>query len=1536
MAGNTVNINLNVRDTGNSIKDRTADARGLNKELEKTVAHSKAASRAMAASENIEYGRSRGAMGATGASARDFANQAQGLGGLVRLYATWAANIFAVTAAFRALSEAMNVQNMIQGLDQLGAAQGVSLGSLSKRFADATGGALSLKESMEAVVKASSSGLGEADIMKLNQVALKASQALGLNMSDAVSRLTRGITKLEPELLDELGLFTKTGKASEDYARKIGKTADSLTDLEKRQAFANAVLAEGLEKFGTINIPTNPYDKLAASLKNLGIQILSVVNTVIAPLVDLLSSSPTALFAAVGLFTASIVKQAIPVLRSWGASLDAAAKRSKEFYEGQAEAANKAREARINAIKQEKELQLSAIEDRRYLTLQRQEQQFESAFDKKRLQRGVRDILAKDIQDITDKEVAYLDKLGKRTKLYADLAQSIRGVKKINEDIVNLETEANNKINQRPGLLTAAGIAATNAEKARQRAAASALISTAAADTGEVGSRQAFSNLMKGIRDEKLNRVPGILTAIGGAATIAAAKVAALFGVLSRGLGVFAVLFGAYELLSAILSKNSKETEQYTRSLEDLEEKTKTATDTAKKYGDTLSVQGILARANALDALSESIGASVQNLKIADQTASGFDRFIDGFLRFIGKGLQDKFADTMAPAIIAGLNSFTDPKFKKQAEEGVAEVLGTTGSLTISRIGTLLKQVEDPEKVLGIGEALSRIFKSISQEASKAAKPLKEVQDGFKGLEKSYLDLSNTFIDRSPLALFAQELGKQAGAMAEAFKDPQNRIALLKEILEDTSKIRMFPPESQTALLAAGNDLKTYTSTLALAKQRQETFRQDMLAYRSITDPFGQVYGGDPVRFNQAQRNFDEEQKIIDLTQQRIASVQQELTKAISAAINSSLNIIYKGIDIASRKAVIDTQQALIGYLPKSKETVQLAVDLELQSISLRKEELQSIQDLIRSQELLRLELELSRLKTEAADVALAGGDTSTIIKAQSAVRQEIEAYSSPEAVRLRGQAGEIITPGTQAVLTRTAGMRRQNIELEAQRQMAIVKGQLQSVEAEVEQRVQREQNALLELKTRNAKFFSENIEFRQMSAIDQKQERSSREAQERDQAALVEQTQLNGKLLVLERLVQAAREKGFAQLEKAGQSAIDTLTRETVAKTTNTKATNDATTAETNRAIAIERIITNLDRLKEKSDMDFKFAEQRSSLESSLLTLQRERLDINNNLGNLTEQDYINQSRVLESLQLQSEYNSKTATIRKQSQDADLEFEKRIAALGENDVQEFFRLAELRDRSKEYYSNVLEGERLLYEAKLRNKQLNESLTERQKSYDQIFKNTFSGLADAIVNWAETGKLAGKDLFNSLIADVARYELRLQTLQVYQSVRPGLLNLLLGSRSTPGGEGAAGGVFNQDYSMMSQGPYAKGGVFNYGIEKFAKGGMFTNSIVTQPTLFKFARGTGLMGEAGPEAIMPLRRDGSGNLGVIGQQGKTEVVINNYSSEKAEAKETMDSRGNRKIEVLIGEAAAADISTSGSSSQRSLRNTFGIAPQLIRR
>jgi phage-related minor tail protein len=48
---------------------------------------------------------------------------------------------------------------------------------------------------------------------------------------------------------------------------------------------------------------------------------------------------------------------------------------------------------------------------------------------------------------------------------------------------------------------------------------------------------------------------------------------------------------------------------------------------------------------------------------------------------------------------------------------------------------------------------------------------------------------------------------------------------------------------------------------------------------------------------------------------------------------------------------------------------------------------------------------------------------------------------------------------------------------------------------------------------------------------------------------------------------------------------------------------------------------------------------------------------------------------------------------------------------------------------------------------------------------------------------------------------------------------------------------------------------------------YAKGGAFTNSIVSKPTAFQGAGGLGVMGEAGPEAILPLTRTSSGALGV---------------------------------------------------------------------
>lgn len=115
---------------------------------------------------------------------------------------------------------------------------------------------------------------------------------------------------------------------------------------------------------------------------------------------------------------------------------------------------------------------------------------------------------------------------------------------------------------------------------------------------------------------------------------------------------------------------------------------------------------------------------------------------------------------------------------------------------------------------------------------------------------------------------------------------------------------------------------------------------------------------------------------------------------------------------------------------------------------------------------------------------------------------------------------------------------------------------------------------------------------------------------------------------------------------------------------------------------------------------------------------------------------------------------------------------------------------------------------------------------------------------------------------------------------------------------------------------------AKGGVYgSLEYSKFAKGGAFTNSIIDSPTFFKFAKGsgfgTGLMGEAGPEAIMPLKRSSDGSLGVdaTGVSGTTNVIveINNYTSEEISTTETENSDGQKTIQVTIGKMINAHLS-----------------------
>ncbi|WP_130931594.1 phage tail tape measure protein [Pseudomonas sp. Sample_24] len=149
-----------------------------------------------------------------------------------------------------------------------------------------------------------------------------------------------------------------------------------------------------------------------------------------------------------------------------------------------------------------------------------------------------------------------------------------------------------------------------------------------------------------------------------------------------------------------------------------------------------------------------------------------------------------------------------------------------------------------------------------------------------------------------------------------------------------------------------------------------------------------------------------------------------------------------------------------------------------------------------------------------------------------------------------------------------------------------------------------------------------------------------------------------------------------------------------------------------------------------------------------------------------------------------------------------------------------------------------------------------------------LFTNAFSSMEDAIVNFAMTGKLSFADFTKSILADMARIASRQASSALLSSlVGAGASYFGSGGAATSAGSTAAG--YSGDLSGFTPGSVqANGGAWAGGVQMFAKGAAFTNSILNQPTAFGMAGGDiGVAGEAGPEAIMPLTRTAGGQLGV---------------------------------------------------------------------
>ena len=290
---------------------------GSLKNLQKELSKTKSGFDALATSQR---GADRAAKGMTGQSSnasKNFSKIQQGIsGGLVPAYATLAAQVFAVTAAFQFLSNAVDYRNLIAGQEAFGASTGTTYKTITKDIQAATAGQLRYQEAAQAAAIGIAAGLTSEQITQIGVAAKNTSLALGRNLTDSFNRLTRGITKAEPELLDELGIILRLDPALKAYADKIGKSKEQLNQFEKSQAVANEVLSQAESKFGKISedIPESAFalQQFAIAFDDLLNIIKSTLGAAIIPIVSFLSKNIYALTAALGLFALPIVKSILP------------------------------------------------------------------------------------------------------------------------------------------------------------------------------------------------------------------------------------------------------------------------------------------------------------------------------------------------------------------------------------------------------------------------------------------------------------------------------------------------------------------------------------------------------------------------------------------------------------------------------------------------------------------------------------------------------------------------------------------------------------------------------------------------------------------------------------------------------------------------------------------------------------------------------------------------------------------------------------------------------------------------------------------------------------------------------------------------------------------------------------------------------------------------------------------------------------------------------------------------------------------------
>lgn len=1002
---NTVNVNIAASDNG-SIGKVTNEAKKLNKELaaaQKAAASIRPASQTAAvsgANDMTDVGANRlakGISGVTGAAGRDFAKQAQGLGGLVHVYATFAANLFAVSAAFTALSKAADYTNMVKGLDQLGAASGKNLGTMAQNMVKLTDGAISLKESMTAVAQASSAGMSGTQIERMALVAKKASQALGRDMTDSVNRLSRGITKMEPELLDEIGIFVRVDKAAQDYALSVGKTANSLTDFEKRQAFANAALKQAEDKFGKIELDSNPYSKLLASFTNLAYAGGELINKVLSPIANLLSQSPTALSAVMLGITAMLVKQAIPALTTYRENIKQAAIETAELAQKRVDSAKASQLRGLKDLKNSFEAEADLRQAELEQTATREAKAAAKVSAKKsKVSSWALDIAnTENVRDITDSQLSKLDKYAaKNTAVaasYREIARAIRAAQEAEQkyDLANQALkEAQSK--QAPYGSTMA----TNqriAEEAQSKAARAKALDKFMETSQTAGMLSALKEIDDDINKAresgtKITKLESGITKFKAATIGAVTSVTHFISSIGRLLGYVGIAITVFEIFNSFFTTNAKQAEAFSSAVDQSKEAVEGLSRTVDLYTkqEYFSTASISAYANALEGLvssAEKLIDTFSELKKSDNWLSKAKNWLSD----VYNGDDERtLATNLSKTVVSSLKAADSPALSNSLKD----LLGTN-DLSFDNLEKILDKLANAKDTVKL-DRIKEELKASSKEANIAASNLTAFNNAMTSADRALQQLSLSMLPGDQWSKFGIAQMDAANAFGKALENPKNLLAAMKELVEDTSRLKILPPENAQELLRLSEVIKSTNHELKIGTDGLEQYAIEIEKLKA---------GGNRAHFNNGKAvsakakgleyGMQQSQEAVNRANKNIAEITSAATRAAAASYDSGSKKLSEALSTAIAQGAVAAQKTLVSGI-SGTGTAEIQADLDRRSISLQIEAIKVQRDLVLATTKTGLIYEQGNLRDKLKDTGLSTSDREMTKKSLDRVTDSI------------------------------------------------------------------------------------------------------------------------------------------------------------------------------------------------------------------------------------------------------------------------------------------------------------------------------------------------------------------------------------------------------------------------------------------------------------------------------------------------------------------------------------------------------------------